>query len=201
MLRTLAGTGMVTRTSSTAGLAEEPVGLLNALPRPPMLAPGREPSAVIGPEPDFEPELVVALGLRTSLASNSSPLVPNDGRTSTVIGRLRVGVEILPGFDGDVNMSGSRLHSYPASTNRPSGGTKLSSPGVSRHRASLTQGWKQGRSIACVMPVLPPGAVRVSSRSGTPDIFAVNAIVPLAMADNGRPDGAKTTDSFSTMST
>ena len=139
MLRTPSGTGIVTSTSSTAGVAEEPLGVLKAeamfAERP---GPVREPKAVVGPE--LEPEFVVALGFSRSRASNSSPFEPNDDRTSTDTGRLRFGVGNFPGFDVDVNMLGSRLHSYPARTNRPSGGTKLSSPGCSRQRASLTQG-------------------------------------------------------------
>lgn len=47
----------------------------------------------------------------------------------------------------------------------------------------------------------PPGAERVSRISGIPDIFAVNTIEPVALADIGRPDGAYMTESDSTMST
>lgn len=36
--------------------------------------------------------------------------------------------------------------------------------------------------------------------SGTPETFAVKAIVPLANAASGRPDGASVTDRVSTMS-
>jgi len=142
-----------------------------------------------------------ALGFNVSRAWNSSPLADNDCRMSTDTGRLRSGFGIFPVVEEDVNISGKRLHSYPASTKRPSGGTKLSSPGCSRQRANLTQGWKQGRSIACTTPVLPPGAVSVSNKSGTPVILAVKATVPLAIADNGLPDGAYITESLSTMST
>jgi hypothetical protein len=85
--------------------------------------------------------------------------------------------------------------------NLPSGGTKLNSPGFSFHLANRTQGWNTGSSRAFSMPSLPPEAERVSSKSGTPEIFDVNAIDPLAKADNGRPDGAKVTESVSTMST
>lgn len=48
---------------------------------------------------------------------------------------------------------------------------------------------------------LPDGVDRFRSRSGTPDIFDVNAIVPFANAANGRPDGARVTVSVSTRST
>lgn len=50
------------------------------------------------------------------------------------------------------------------------------------------------------MLCLPDGLVRLSKMSGTPDTLAVNAIVPLANAANGFPDGASVTDSVSTTS-
>ena len=48
---------------------------------------------------------------------------------------------------------------------------------------------------------VPPGAESERSISGMPEIFAVNWMLPLARADIGRPDGAKMTDSDSTIST
>jgi hypothetical protein len=48
---------------------------------------------------------------------------------------------------------------------------------------------------------LPDGVERFNSRSGTPDIFDVKAIVPFAKAARGRPEGAKVTESVSTKST
>lgn len=47
----------------------------------------------------------------------------------------------------------------------------------------------------------PDGEESVRSRSGTPDILAVNAIVPFANAAIGRPEGANVTDNVSMMST
>jgi len=49
--------------------------------------------------------------------------------------------------------------------------------------------------------LLPPGALRVNRRSGTPEILAVKAMDPWARAEIGRPDGATMTDKLSTMST
>ena len=49
--------------------------------------------------------------------------------------------------------------------------------------------------------LVPPGAVNTKSKSGTPDILAVNAIEPCDRADMGRPEGAKITDRFSMIST
>lgn len=43
--------------------------------------------------------------------------------------------------------------------------------------------------------------VRIRRRSGTPDTFAVNAIVPWANAANGRPEGENVTCSVSIIST
>ncbi len=43
--------------------------------------------------------------------------------------------------------------------------------------------------------------VKVSSRSGTPEILDVNTILPYARADKGRPEGATITDKDSMMST
>ena len=48
---------------------------------------------------------------------------------------------------------------------------------------------------------MPDGVERFNNRSGTPDILAVNAMVPLANAAKGLPDGAKVTVSVSTRST
>ncbi len=85
--------------------------------------------------------------------------------------------------------------------NLPSGGTKLNSPGLSFHLASLTHGWKTGSSMAFSMPSLPPDAERVSSKSGTPEILDVNAMDPFAKAARGLPEGARVTNRVSTMST
>lgn len=46
----------------------------------------------------------------------------------------------------------------------------------------------------------PDGLVILSVISGTPDTFEVNAIVPLAKAARGLPDGASVTDKVSTIS-
>jgi hypothetical protein len=50
-------------------------------------------------------------------------------------------------------------------------------------------------------PLVPPGALKTRSRSGIPLILAVKAIEPAAMAEMGWPDGARTTERFSRMST
>lgn len=97
--------------------------------------------------------------------------------------------------------NGNKSTSYPARTNRPSGGIKLNSPGFSRHLASLTQGWKTGSSMTVLKLCFPDGVDRVSCRSGTPESFEVNAMVPLANAARGLPEGAKVTDKVSIMST
>lgn len=47
----------------------------------------------------------------------------------------------------------------------------------------------------------PEGVERDSSISGTPLTSAVNAMVPLAKADNGRPEGAIIIERVSTIST
>jgi hypothetical protein len=78
---------------------------------------------------------------------------------------------------------------------------KLNSPGFSRHLASLTHGWKTGSSITLLRFCFPEGVERFSRRSGTPEILEVKAMVPLANAANGRPDGARVTERVSTMST
>ena len=49
--------------------------------------------------------------------------------------------------------------------------------------------------------LVPPGAVNISSRSGTPEILDVKRMDPSARAEIGRPEGANTTARFSTMST
>ena len=49
--------------------------------------------------------------------------------------------------------------------------------------------------------LVPPGADKNKSKSGTPEIFAVKAIEPCARADMGRPDGANMTDRCSIIST
>lgn len=46
----------------------------------------------------------------------------------------------------------------------------------------------------------PDGPVRVKRMSGTPETLHVNAMVPLAKAASGRPDGASVTVSVSTTS-
>lgn len=83
---------------------------------------------------------------------------------------------------------------------------KDSSPGCSLHRASLTHGWKTGHckvreTLDSFLLLDPPGALSLSRRSGTPDIFAVNAIDPDDIAEMGLPDGARMTETFSRMST
>ena len=89
---------------------------------------------------------------------------------------------------------------------RPSGGTKESSPGWSFQRARRTHGWKVGSCIVREMPaaldvLVPPGAVKFSSSSGTLEILEVKRMDPSARAEIGLPDGAKTTARLSTMST
>lgn len=135
-----------------------------------------------------------------NLTSKSFLLGPSDFLISTKAGKKSFsmclgGVSILASM-------GKRSASYPARINRPSGGTKLSSPGLSRHRASRTQGWNTGSSIFWLIALWPPpGVVRHSKRSGTPEILAVKAIVPDTSADKIRPDGAIVTDNVSIMST
>lgn len=46
-----------------------------------------------------------------------------------------------------------------------------------------------------------PGADRVKSRSGMPEILAVNSIDPAIRADIKRPEGARMTERLSTIST
>jgi hypothetical protein len=74
---------------------------------------------------------------------------------------------------------------------------KLNSPGFSLHLANLTQGWNTGSSITLLTFCRPDGVERFNTRSGTPEIFEVHAIVPLAKAANGLPEGASVTDSVS----
>jgi hypothetical protein len=50
------------------------------------------------------------------------------------------------------------------------------------------------------MLCLPDGLVNVNVMSGTPETLEVNAIVPLANAASGLPDGARVTDNVSTTS-
>lgn len=90
--------------------------------------------------------------------------------------------------------------------NLPSGGMNESSPGFSFHRANRTHGWNTGNCIVLEIPedfaeLVPPGAVSTSMRSGTPEIFEVNAIDPFARADSNRPDGANMTRKDSRIST
>src|SRR5436305_15298971 len=49
--------------------------------------------------------------------------------------------------------------------------------------------------------LVPPGALRTRSRSGTPLILAVKAMEPATVAEIGWPDGARITERFSSMST
>jgi hypothetical protein len=48
---------------------------------------------------------------------------------------------------------------------------------------------------------LPDGVERFNRRSGTPEIFEVQAIVPFANAAKGLPDGARVTERVSMRST
>lgn len=96
---------------------------------------------------------------------------------------------------------GRRLTSYPARINLPSGGTKLSSPGLLLQCDNLTHGWKTGNSIVLSILCLPDGEQSDKRTSGTPETLAVNAIDPVAKAERGRPDGAIITDRVSTIST
>ena len=48
---------------------------------------------------------------------------------------------------------------------------------------------------------VPPGAERVSSRSGTPEILAVKRMEPEERAEMARPEGEKMRERDSTMST
>lgn len=198
MFRTAAGIGTVTETSCSDGAADVAAPEPNTgVERPEARAepnPGRDANG----EVKDEEELVVEGGgeSRTRI-SKSAPVGPSKVEISGETGNWRFV------FDQDLRSEceGNRFTSYPASTNFPSGGTKLSSPGFSFQRANLTQGWKTGNSMAFSKPSLPPEAESVKSRSGTPEIFDVNAMEPLAKAANGRPDGASVTESFSTMST
>ena len=49
--------------------------------------------------------------------------------------------------------------------------------------------------------LVPPGALRTRSRSGTPLILAVKAMEPATVAEMGWPDGARITERLSSMST
>jgi hypothetical protein len=51
------------------------------------------------------------------------------------------------------------------------------------------------------MACWPPGVVNDNSKSGTPEILAVNAIVPDTNAESNRPEGAIVTLSDSMIST
>lgn len=140
-------------------------------------------------------------GLSWSLTSKSVPVGPREGWTDTVAGMFSFGLEVFAFFSVEKASSAaepSRSTSYPASTKRPSGGTNESSPGLAFHWLSLTQGWKTGSETAFCMP---PPHPKCSMRSGIPETLAVKAIVPLAMAARGRPDGDKVTSSVSTIST
>src|ERR1700733_8677902 len=49
--------------------------------------------------------------------------------------------------------------------------------------------------------LVPPGALKTRSRSGTPLILAVKAMEPATVAEIGWPDGARITERLSSMST
>lgn len=189
--RTPWGIGMVTTTSCRDGPADElpPPNKVGGLPGPRGAVPGR---AALDEDED-DPAKVDE---RRSRTSNSDPVGPKEIKTSTETGRFTFLVDREAR-----SLEGNRLTSYPARTNFPSGGTKLSSPGLSFHRASRTQGWKTGSSKTRCIACLPPGTVRLRTRSGTPEILEVKAIEPLANAARGRPDGASVTERVSTMST
>lgn len=133
-----------------------------------------------------------------NLTSNSEPVGPKLVFTSTVTGNFKLDELVAPTLP---LWNGNKSTPYPANTNLPSGGTKLSSPGLSRHLASRTHGWKTGSSITLFIFCLPEGVERFNSKSGTPEILDVKAIVPFANAAKGRPEGARVTDSVSTRST
>ena len=139
-------------------------------------------------------------GFRLNRTSKSAPVGPREVIMDTVAGTFNFGPVL--GFvelEKESSAVGPRRStSYPASTKRPSGGTKESSPGRSFHLFSLTEGWKTGNDMVFD---IPPGHPSCSNRSGTPDTLAVNAIVPFDIAERGRPEGAMMTCSVSTMST
>lgn len=88
-------------------------------------------------------DLPVKRGFSCSLTSKSEPVGPREGRTETVAGMLSLGIAFLADFSVEKDSKAaapSRSTSYPASTKRPSGGTKDSSPGLAFHWLSLTQG-------------------------------------------------------------
>ncbi len=72
-----------------------------------------------------------------SLTSKSEPIGPRHVFTSRLIGSFKFDALLFPNL---LLWKGKRSTSYPAKTNLPSGGTKLSSPGFSRHLANLTHG-------------------------------------------------------------
>lgn len=196
-LRTAFEIGMVTTTPSRIGDEEFPAPpdppLLPRndgvpVPEPPRPAPGRGTEGWPGKSV-----------LRVSRTSKSAPVGPSDLRMSTMAGKKIFSICLGGSFrSGSI---GRRSTSYPARINWPSGGTKLSSPGLSFHLAKRTQGWNTGRSILRPIVCWPPGAVKDTSKSGTPDNLAVKAIVPSTRADNNRPEGAIVTESDSIMST
>jgi hypothetical protein len=187
---TSAGIGTVITKSSSAGEL-----LLLTFPKP-ELPPRRPPGRTDEPDKvELLPGPVTFV--RETRTSKSAQVGPREVLTSTFTGSLRL-AELLVNLP---EATGRRSTSYPANTKRPSGGIKLSSPGRSLHLANLTHGWKTGRSIKFSVFCLPDGDERVKRRSGTPEIFDVNAIVPFAKAAIGRPDGASMTDKVSTRST
>ena len=141
-----------------------------------------------------------------SSAAKSSPAGPREVDMETVAGMgrfLRVAVvqEAEVEVEVELEVEDKRSTSYPASKKRPSGGMKLNSPGDSFHRLSRTQGWKVGSCSILPTFLRPEGKLRVRTRSGTPDSLDVNRIEPAALAQRGRPEGARMTVSVSTMST
>lgn len=121
---------MVTTTSCKDGPGDEapPPNKAIDLPEPREAVPGR---ATVDDDED-DPAKVDDMRRRSS---NSDPDGPRDVKTSMDTGRFRFFVEREAR-----SVEGRRFTSYPASTNFPSGGTKLSSPGLSFHRAKRTHG-------------------------------------------------------------
>ena len=181
---------METETACNVGLEEVPPPPKTGVDRPePRLPnPGREAGGIEGTPGKLEDMFRVT--------SKSVPFDPRPFCTCKDTGSWTFA------FAHDLTSvgEGNKLTSYPANTNFPSGGTKLRSPGRSFHLANLTHGWKTGNSIVLSRPNFPPAVERVRSTSGTPDILELQTMEPLAKADNGLPDGAKMTDSCSTMS-
>lgn len=134
------------------------------------------------------------------MAEKSVPWGPRDVERDIVAGMLSLEFVDFDFFVENASRAPGprRSTSYPQSTNLPSGGTKLRSPGRSLHLLSLTQGWNAGREIVFA---IPPGQDNWRMRSGIPLTFAVKAILPLAMAERGRPEGEDVMERVSRMST